>query len=154
MPAHSFLLPKGMSRDGVIASACKYFAGLAADKPWRITVEQATSKRSTQQCRYLNGVAYKILSDATGYERDDISQFLCGLYFGEREKKVPKSHNFPNGVEMVPCRTTTTDENGKRDVLKWDAFSDYVAFVQRFAAERGIFIPDPDPNYKDSEGEE
>jgi hypothetical protein len=44
----------------------------------------------------------------------------------------------------VPVRTTTRDENGNRDVLNKQQFSDYVAFIQRFAASKGIFIPDPE----------
>jgi hypothetical protein len=120
---------------------------MSPGKALRITVEEARSERSIQQCRYLNGVAYKLIGDATGYERDDVSEFLCGAYWGWREKRVPKKPGCPGGTESVPLRTTTTNENGKRDVLTWDQFADYVAFVQRFAASKGIYVPDPDPDY-------
>src|SRR5688572_10820531 len=124
----TFTLPRLLRRDGQIAKIGRFLALLKQDKAWRITVEEAKSTRSIQQCRFLNGVLYKALIDKTGYERDDISDYCCSLYWGEREKRVPRSTNYPKGIKMVPCRTTTTDENGKRDVLKWDAFSDYVAF--------------------------
>ena len=104
-------------------------------------------ERSHPQCRYLNGVAYKLLSDATGYERDEISEFCCGMYFGWIEKKCPKTPANPKGIKSVPRRTTTTDENGERDVLSKTDFADYVARVQRFGAKHGVLIPDPDPEY-------
>lgn len=99
-------------------------------------------ERTPPQCRYLNGVAYKLLSQHTGYERDEISEYLCGSYFGWVEKKLPGGR-----TRQVPRRTTTTDENGKRDVLGRVPFADYVAYVQRVGAKAGVFIPDPDPEW-------
>ena len=93
----------------------------------------------------MNGVCYKILGDAIGYERDEVSEFLCGTYFGWREKRVPKKPSNRDGIESVPVRTTTTDEDGHRSVLTKMQFCEYVAFVQRFAASKGVVIPDPDP---------
>lgn len=148
-----WVLPKLVAREGKVAGIAKFILSLSPGKAWRITVEECRSTRSVQQCRYLNGVAYKLLGDATGYERDEISEYLCGAYWGWRDKRVPKKPSCPSGVESVPVRTTTTNEAGKRDVLTWDQFSDYVAFVQRFAASRGVFIPDPDPDYTEHEQE-
>ncbi len=146
--SQSFILPKLLNRAGQIARIAKFLAGLADGKAWRVEVTEARSERSIQQCRYLNGVAYKLLGDATGYERDEISEYLCGAYWGWKDKRVPKKPSCPSGVESVPVRTTTTDENGKRCVLNKQDFSDYVAFVQRFAAKRNIYVPDPDPDYE------
>lgn len=105
----------------------------------KVEVKEYRKDRSSPQCRYLNGVAYKLLSDATGYERDDISEYLCSQFFGEKPKLLPGKRTV-----MVPVRTTTTDESGRRSVLSTTEFADYVAFVQRFAAQHGIFIPDPE----------
>lgn len=143
-----FTLPRLLRRDGQIERIARFLAGLSMTKGWRIEVSEARSQRSIQQCRYLNGVAYKLLGEATGYERDEISEYLCGAYWGWKEKRVPKKPSCPQGVESVPVRTTTTDENGKRAVLGKLDFADYVAFVQRFAAQKGIHIPDPDPEYE------
>lgn len=112
---------------------------LPKGKSWMVEVKAYRDDRSSKQCRYLNGVAYKLLGEATGYDRDDISEYLCGQYFGWKDKRKPGKQ-----VVQVPVRTTTTDENGERHVLSTTEFSDYVAFVQRFAAEHGIHIPDPD----------
>lgn len=105
----------------------------------KVEVKEFRKDRSSPQCRYLNGVAYKLLSDATGYERDDISEYLCIQYFGGKEKAVPGKRTV-----TVPLRTTTTNEDGKRAVLSTQEFADYVAFVQRFGAKHGVFIPDPE----------
>lgn len=70
-------------------------------------------------------------------------EYLCGLHFGWKPKRKPGGK-----VEDVPIRTTTTDADGNRDVIDGKAFWDYVEFIQRFGAERGVVIPDPDPNYK------
>ncbi|HEX2652974.1 MAG TPA: hypothetical protein VHN11_04915 [Xanthobacteraceae bacterium] len=148
-----FFLPKLLSRDSKVASITKFLLALSPGKAWRITVEEERSTRSVRQNKYLNGCVYKILSDATGYERDDISEYCCGLYWGWRDKRVPKTPRNPSGIESVPCRTTTTDENGQRDVLSWADFCDYWNFLQRHFAQikTPIFIPDPDTDWKITE---
>jgi hypothetical protein len=103
----------------------------------KVEVKEYRKDRTSPQCRYLNGIAYRLLSEATGYERDDISEYLCIQYFGGKDKQVPGKRTV-----TVPLRTTTTDENGKRSVLTTQEFADYVAFVQRFGAKHGVFIPD------------
>lgn len=122
-------------------------------KALEVIVRQRKSERSSPQNRYLHGVAYKILADATGYEVEDIAEYLLGTHFGWVTVKCPKTPSNPNGCKDVPRRTTTKNEDGKRDVLKWDAFGDYVAWIQRFAAKKGIHIPDPDPGYADRDDE-
>lgn len=109
----------------------------------RVLVEicEYRKKRSNEQNRYLNGVAYKLLGDSTGYERDDISEYLCGTYFGWKDKRVPGKR-----IVQVPVRTTSTNEEGSYAPLTTLEFAEYVAFVQRFGAEHGINIPDPDPS--------
>lgn len=134
-------LPK-QNRTSTVERLCKFLLALP-EKVYRVEVKEQRNTRSLQQCRYLNGVAYKLLSEATGYERDDISEYMCGQYFGWRTKKVPRKPG-SSGTEDVPVRTTTTNEAGERDVLSKTEFVDFVEFVQRFAAERGIYIPDPD----------
>lgn len=135
----TFRLSKGDFRATVLANAISFISGLPDSRVWRIEVREDRNSRSTQQCRYLNGVAFALLSEATGYERDDIAEYINGTYFGWRDKILPGKRE-----AKVPVRTTTTDENGKRSVLDKMAFGDYVAFVQRFAAKHGVFIPDPE----------
>jgi hypothetical protein len=122
-----------------LSSIVGFLSSLPKERAYEVTITERRNTRSIQQCRYLNGVAYKLLSDATGYERDDISEYLCGQYWGWKPKRVPGKK-----IVQVPLRTTTTNEHGKRSVLSKTEFCDYVAFVQRFGAEHGLFIPDPE----------
>lgn len=139
-----FTLPKELPRTRAIERVSGFLARLPLDKAWRVTVAEQKRQRTQQQNAYLHGVAYKILSDATGYELAEIGEYLCGTYFGWKDKRVPKTPRNPEGVESVPIRTTTRNETGQRDVLKTTEFSDFVSFVQRFGADKGIFIPDPE----------
>ena len=112
-------------------------------KPLRVTVEVAKRKRSDPQNAYLFGVAYPLLVDAKGYPVSEIHEFMCGTHFGWVDRPCPKTPRNPEGIESKPFRTTTTDENGKRDVLGTVAFSDFVETVKRIAAHAGVYIPDP-----------
>lgn len=146
-----WLLPKLLPRERVADAVRTFIAALDTAKPYRVTIEVAKVPRTNQQNRYLWGVAYKLIADAVGYEVDEVAEFMCGQYFGWTDKRVPKKPSNPEGVESVPVRTTTRDADGKRRVLNKHEFADYVAFVQRFAAKRGVHIPDPDPDYAEHE---
>jgi hypothetical protein len=146
--SQTFYIPKGKAAN-MVAKLTAFVGMLSPMKAWRIEITEAKSQRSIQQLRYLWGVAYKRLSDFTGYEVDDVSEFMCGTYYGWREVKVPKTPTNPTGLASRPVRTTTTDENGKRSVISKMEFMDYVAFVQRFAASKGVYIPDPDEMEED-----
>jgi hypothetical protein len=102
--------------------------------PWKAT-------RSNEQNALLFGVLYPPIAEAMGYEVDDIHQYACGTFFGWVDRKVPKTPHNPAGLESVPFRSTTRDENGRRNVLDKKRFSEFVAHVERIAARAGVFIP-------------
>lgn len=144
----TLIAPK--ERRELVAERVKLFVLEALPgKELEIEIRPRKRERSNQQCRYLNGVAYKLLGDATGYEREDISEYLCGAFFGWKDKPMPGKRTV-----QVPLRTTTRDADGKRSVLSKLEFADYVAWVQRFAAKQGVLIPDPDPYYWEQEEED
>jgi len=145
------ILPKG-KRTRSVELAQLAIANLDPDESWKITAEPVKSQRSHSQNAYLWGVPYKLISEVTGYEPEEVHEYFLGRFFGWKDKKVPKTPRNPEGVESVPVRTTTTDEHGKRSVLSVDAFSEYVAFIQRFGAMKlGLVIPDPDPMHSERE---
>lgn len=146
-----WLIPKGLSRDRVADQVQTFVAALDHDKAWRVTVEEHKATRSSQQNKFLWAACYKALSDAVGYETEEVAEYLLGTYFGWKEVKVPKKPSNPAGIESRPRRTTTTDEDGKRRVLSKQEFSDYVAFIQRFAASKGVHIADPDEHFAEQE---
>lgn len=139
-----FILPKGRS-PRVLENAQIALSQLDPAEAWKITAEPVKPQRSQSQNAYLWAVPYKLISEATGYEAEEVHEYFLGRFFGWKDKKVPKTPRNPEGVESVPVRTTTTDEHGKRSVLSVDQFSEYVAFIQRFGAMKlGLVIPDPD----------
>jgi hypothetical protein len=143
-----FVLPKG-NRQRALALGTTVLAGLDPEIPWKVTAEPVKNERSTSQNAYLWAVPNKMISDLTGYEVEEVHEYLLGRHFGWKDKKVPKTPRNPSGVESVPVRTTTTDEHGKRSVLSPQQFSEYVDFIQRFAAQKlGLVIPDPDPMHR------
>jgi hypothetical protein len=142
-----FYLPKGERRRS-LALAAQILASLDELVRWKIVAEPARNDRSPSANAYLWAVPYKMLSEHTGYEADELHEFFCGQVFGWKDKKVPKTPRNPDGITSVPVRTTTTDEKGKRRVLTTAEFSDFVAYIQRFAAVKcGVIVPDPDPAY-------
>lgn len=103
-------------------------------KPINVKVTVARPERTDPQNRYLFGVAYKILGDHMGHSVDEIHEWMCGEYFGWQD------HALPGGrVTSKPLRTTT-----KPDKLGDREFWDFVQYIQRRAAEAGVYIPDPE----------
>jgi hypothetical protein len=144
MIAQTFVMPP-TARERIADNLRAFLLTALPGKPLRVTVEQHRKRRSDEQNGYLFGVAYKALCEATGYDVEDVHEFMLGEHFGWVDKRVPKSAKFPQGIERVPRRTTTRNESGKRQVLSTVEFAEYVDHVQRFGAEHGVFIPDPDP---------
>lgn len=124
-----------------------YLAGLSAAKAWEVIVRPFKRSRTSQQNRYERGVCCVLLAKAIGYEPEEIHEYLCGEYWGWKTKACPKTPNNPLGIKDIPVRTTTMNEAGERDVLNKQDYWDFVAFIQRFGAQYGITIPDPDPEW-------
>lgn len=138
-----WIIPKGPSRERIAQQVATFVAALDLDKGWRVTVEEYRRTRTSAQNAFLWGVCYRELSKATGYEVDEIHEYCCGLMWGWKDKPVPKTPRNPEGVESVPMRSTTRDQDGKARTLNKQEFADYVDRIQRFAASRGIHIPEP-----------
>ena len=104
-----------------------------SSKPWKKT-------RSNEQNALLFGVVYPPIAEAMGYTVEDIHEYMLGRHFGWVDAKVPKTPRNPEGFESRPFRTTTRDENGKRNVLSTVEFSKFLDTVERVAAQAGVFV--------------
>lgn len=144
------ILDKGRADAG---KAIRFLSQLPTDKAWEVVVRPYRAKRSDEQNRYWWGVVVKTFAETVGYEMEEVHQFLCGSHFGWKDRRVPRTPRNPEGLDSVPLRTTTRDESGHHAVLNKQDFGDLIAFAQRFGAQRGIFIPDPNPEWfmKDEE---
>jgi hypothetical protein len=140
----SFVLdPKDPERDTVRANLHRFIDQLPQSKAWKIEWKQYRKERTDPQNAALFGLAYPILSEETGYTVDELHEMFCRKFFGTVHREVM-------GETIArPSRTTTTNEEGRRDVLPWDRFAEFFALVQREAAFVGTFIPDPDPAWRD-----
>jgi hypothetical protein len=127
------ILPASTSLDDRMAQMVRLVSKLPADKPWQIEVKLYRKRRSDQQNRYLWGVVYAtILKDGGealgGWTADDLHEYFLGEHFGwETLEGFGRKR-------VKPIR-----RSGKLTTVE---FSDYVDFIQRKAAELGVYIPD------------
>lgn len=108
-----------------------FLSALGTDSAWKVTVSEWKRTRSNEQNAYLWGVVYKTICDhLPGWDADDVHEYCLGECFGwetleglgrKRLKPVRRS-----------SRLSTTE------------FADYIGWIQRNMAEKGIFIPDPE----------
>lgn len=128
------------SRTKAVESLVAFLGRLPMEKSWVVTVDRHVKARTDPQNRALFGVAYPPLVEATGATLKELHHEMCCRFFGATIIDI-------GGKSVTrPYRTTTTDENGKRDVLPWDRFSEFYSSVQQLGAEYGVYIPDPEPN--------
>ena len=130
---------KGRERPTVLANVIAHIQSLPETKSWRIEIREAKKERTDAQNRALFGVAYPALSEATGYTPDELHEAFCRKFFGTVGVTIMGQ------IVTRPRRTTTTNENGERDVLPRMEFSAFYAMVQQVGAEAGVYVPDPEP---------
>ena len=103
------------------------------DLPFKLTLARG-GKRSLSQNAYLWGVCYQTILDHNlgeqGWTNDDLHDFLLMKHFG---------HDTIEGFGMRRHKPLNHSSS-----LSTVEFADYVAFIQQFAAEHGIYIPDPE----------
>ena len=134
-PETRFIIAKGSRGDRVIAQIAGFLARLPTDKSWRVSVQELRRRRTTQQNRYLWGVAYPAILTGggealRGWEAADLHEFFLGEHFGwETIEGLGKK------------RIKPLKRSAKLTTLE---FSDFVAFIQRKAAEFGVYVPDPE----------
>lgn len=129
----------GPERPQVLANAHASLDRLPLTKSWKVEIKEARKERSGDQNAALWGVAYPALTEATGYDADELHDALCRKFFGEVERQVM-------GQKVSRARrTTTTNEQGERDLIDAATFARFYDMVQRIGAEAGIDVPSPDP---------
>lgn len=146
--ARKFVVQPNQPRDRLIHVLTTFIEALPMEIPWIIEISRLKQKRSSLQNRALWGCAYKYLADETGHDPEELHRFFCGEYFGWSGYVVfdqPRKR---------PARTTTTNEEGKRDVVDVETFIKFYDFIQYRMAEFGYMVPDPDPNWKQTAREE
>lgn len=110
----------------------------SGDRAYSVVIRRHSKPRSQEANNYLWGVVYQMMSDASGYERDELHELMCGKFFGTKVVEVL-------GVrKRVPIRSTTTDEDGNPDTLPTAEFARFVDMAIREAAMHlDLAIPPP-----------
>ena len=128
-----FYLERGQQekRSADIARVTEAFDRLPLAQSWRIEVRESRAKRSEQQNRYLWGICYReIIRHLEGWDAEDVHEYCLGEWSGWEVVE------FFGKKRQRPIRRSSR--------LNKTEFGEYVAWIQRTMAERGIFIPDPE----------
>lgn len=105
-----------------------------------IEVKRHQKKRTPEAQGYLWGVCYPLMSDASGYEKEEIHYAMCCKFFGVKVVEI-MGQKFER-----PIRTTSTNEDGEAEWLGSSDFADFTDFVIREAADwYDVAIPPPTP---------
>ena len=113
-----------------------------ANQKLPLDVECKPYKRSrSNEQNALLWAMYAPIAEAMGFERDDLHEWFCGRMWGWKDQKVPRTPRSPEGFVSVPVRTTTRNEEGKRNVIDAKTFAEFVDMVDRTAAQAGVFVP-------------
>jgi hypothetical protein len=108
--------------------------------PLDVECKRWKKSRSNEQNALLWAM-YAPIAEHMGYDAEDVHEWMCGRMWGWKDIKVPKTPRNPEGLASVPVRSTTRDENGKRNVIDKATFARFVDMVDRIAAQAGVFIP-------------
>ena len=109
--------------------------GQTFERPQLITIEPVKKIRTLAQNAYLFGVCYPTIlecgsEELRGWTKDDLHDFFLIDHFGSEV------------IEGFGKRRHTPLKRSAK--LSKIEFSDYIAHIQLFCAERGIVIPDPE----------
>lgn len=139
LPQH-FILWKGEARERRLATLMKFLSGLAVDRAWEIVVKPHQKRRSLAQNNFLWGVVYPAIlrsghEHLGGWTDKDLHEFFLELHFG---------------TEVLHLNGRDHERPMKRSSkLSTQEFMDFVGRIQMEMAQLGIFVPDPDPNWRD-----
>jgi hypothetical protein len=129
---NAFILPKNArpDRDRIAGNLARFLDLLPDDRAWKVEVSEHRKRRSDQQNRYLFGVCYPVLlAHLPGWDKDDLHEYMLGEWAGwERLEGMGR-------VRMKPIKRSSK--------LSTVEFGEFVDFVQRKAAELGLYVPSP-----------
>lgn len=135
-----FVLPTSPKRDEVITRIGRFVRGLAKDKRWTITVEPYKKRRSNAQNAFLWKTYERILNaggeELAGWTKDDLHDFFLIHHFGS---ELIEGFGVRRHKPLKRSSDLTTTE-----------FMDFIAAIQQFMAERGVYLPDPGEELDDA----
>lgn len=126
-----FVIPPGSRGISALQKMWAFARKLDQNVAWRWTVKKYKPTRSNQQNRYLWGVVYPTILEKgglEGWDKEDVHELFLGEHFGwETLEGLGKGR-------IKPIKRSSR--------LSTEEFSAFVDFIQRYMAERGVYIPD------------
>ena len=124
------------TRDSMFDRIRRFAEKLPKGKRYKVTLVEYRATRSGSQNRYLWGVVYPTILQSgqlEGWTADDLHEFFLIEHFGSEiiEGFGRKRHK--------PIKRSSK--------LSTVEFMDFVAHIQQFMAERGVYIPDPGEDF-------
>ncbi len=127
-----FILPMNARREAVIRSIIGYLRMLPMDSLQIVKVEKYRRTRSNQQNAYLWGAVYPLIlaeESLDGWTAEDLHDFFLGEHFGWNE--------------FAGMGRTKVKPVKRSSKLTTTEFNEHIEFIQRYMANRGVYIPDP-----------
>lgn len=127
--ARKIIVPAA-ERESRIASIATFLRNALPGKVLAVEITRYSPKRSSNLNSYYWGVVVKTISEATGYEPEEVHELLASKFLPPREVAI--------GGETVMVRASTAK-------LPTVEFMAYLEDCKRFAAQQleGLYIPDP-----------
>lgn len=132
------------TRETVLRNASAALQALPGNEAWELRIKRYRRPRTTLANAYLWSGVYTAIVRELGFTAEEWHEEFCIRFFGKVERAKPDGR-----VETLPYRTTTTDQDGDRDVLSGAPFWDFIEFVRRQAAEAGVYCPEPNERDRD-----
>ena len=134
MSGTEFYIPKGGTPDSRLRLANRIknmICALSDEVAWSVRITKGR-KRSPEQNSFLWGIVYPRFIEGAGldgWDDQDLHEYLLGEHYGwvELEGMGRK--------KVKPVRGSSG--------MTASEFNEHLEWIQRFAAERGIYIPDP-----------
>ena len=128
------------AHDTVKATISALLASLSNNRPMQVTFDELAFSREAQG--YWHGTVVKTIRDAMfpGEAPAEVHEYLMGSHYGWKPSAVT-GHS-------KPIRTTTTDEHGNANKLRKSEMGDLIEWAIAWAAERGVYVPEPVKGWK------
>jgi hypothetical protein len=133
-PTTATIIVPPAGREARIASVANFLRNCAPGRKLRVEIGPYSPKRSNNLNSYYWGVVVKMISDATGYESDEVHDILAMKFLPPRIVEI--------GGEAHAVRTRTSK-------LSTVDFQQFCEDCKRWAAsELSLYIPDPNEEAK------
>jgi hypothetical protein len=134
----SIILRRLLRRDGLIQRVVRVLTTLPPDEDWELVVRPYRLKRSNPQNDYMWALYDFIIRrggvEMEGWTTKDLHEYFLQQHFGSR------IITFMGDKKRVPLRRSSK--------LNKQEFTDYLEFILRFMAERGVYLPSPEDDWE------